>query len=79
MRPLPIAWTCGVVPEHEHATEAEAQACINRRTVASPLGWCPVPGCEKRGASRERRPGGNDTCEAGHQYASVDALPGEGR
>jgi len=43
---------------------------------ASPLGWCPVPGCGKRGASRERRLNGNDTCEAGHVYPSKDADTG---
>lgn len=75
-RPTPTRWTCGA--DHEHATEAEAQLCIVRRTVASPLGWCPVEGCEKRGASRERRPGGNDTCEAGHEYPSRDAIEGGG-
>ncbi len=24
------AWSCGVVPGHEHATEAEARECIRR-------------------------------------------------
>lgn len=73
-RPIPIAWTCGL---HTHDLESEAVACITRRTVSSPLGWCPVPGCDKRGMSRERRPDGNDQCEAGHVYASKNAISGE--
>lgn len=35
------------------------------------LGYCPI--CGKPGFSRERRPNGNDKCEAGHTYPSRDA------
>lgn len=34
-------------------------------------GLCPI--CGAPGVTRERRPGGNDTCKAGHCYPSRDA------
>lgn len=34
-------------------------------------GYCPI--CGKPGMMRERRPNGNDRCEAGHEYPSKDA------
>lgn len=34
-------------------------------------GICPV--CGAQGKTRERRPGGNDTCENGHVYPSAKA------
>jgi hypothetical protein len=36
-----------------------------------PYGYCPA--CGAPGKTRERRPGGNDTCENGHTYPSADA------
>jgi hypothetical protein len=35
-------------------------------------GYCPVCGCA--GKYREKRPAGNDTCDAGHTYPSKDAI-----
>jgi len=35
-------------------------------------GYCPI--CGSKGVSRERRINGNDTCENGHVYPSVDSL-----
>lgn len=76
-RPTPLLWGCD--QGHEHLTEAEAWQCINRRTVASPFGWCPVKGCDRRGASRGVVQEGYDLCESGHLYLSNEALPGVGR
>lgn len=38
---------------------------------SNPYGFCPI--CGKPGVSRERRPDGNDKCQAGHQYPSMAA------
>lgn len=38
----------------------------------SPYGYCPH--CKRPGLTRERRPNGDDTCEAGHKYPSASAL-----
>lgn len=72
--PVPIvkAWSCGVVPGHEHASEAEAWACIRADDPPSVYGYCPV--CGAPGVLRERRPGGNDQCQAGHTYPSSAAV-----
>jgi hypothetical protein len=37
-----------------------------------PYGWCPL--CGSPGDSREKRPGGNDICSAGHLYPSSSAV-----
>lgn len=66
MIPRPIRWACGVVPGHEHATEADAADCIRRHTVSAPYGYCPR--CDARGYIRGRRPDGADVCERGHAY-----------
>ena len=39
----------------------------------SAYGYCPK--CGAMGNSRERRPGGNDTCRWGHVYPSSEAVP----
>lgn len=39
----------------------------------SVYGYCPV--CGAPGYSREKRPGGNDTCVNGHKYPSSSAKP----
>lgn len=39
--------------------------------VKYPFGMCPI--CGAAGKTRERRPHGNDTCEAGHLYPSRNA------
>jgi hypothetical protein len=36
------------------------------------LGYCPI--CGSPGRSREKRPNGDDLCEAGHKYPSSSAL-----
>jgi hypothetical protein len=72
-RPLTFTWTCGVVPGHSHATEADAWKCIAAHTKP-PIGLCPA--CGAPGRLRERRPNGNDTCAAGHVYPSRDAIGG---
>lgn len=41
----------------------------------APYGYCPIKGCNASGVTREKRPGGNDTCRNGHTYPSADALP----
>lgn len=38
----------------------------------SPYGYCPF--CGGNGATRERRPNGDDTCVNGHKYPSAKAL-----
>src|SRR5690606_8674226 len=38
----------------------------------SVYGYCPI--CGRPGISRERRPNGNDRCEASHVYPSRDAV-----
>lgn len=38
----------------------------------APYGYCPK--CGAPGMDRERRPNGNDTCYAGHQYPNKDAI-----
>lgn len=38
-------------------------------------GYCPT--CGEPGELRERRPNGNDTCEAGHTYPSAEATHGQ--
>jgi len=40
--------------------------------MSAPYGYCPY--CAAPGVSRERRPAGNDECEAGHTYPSSLAL-----
>lgn len=41
-------------------------------TIESPYGYCPQ--CGAKGARRERRPNGDDTCEKGHTYPSRNAV-----
>ena len=38
---------------------------------AAPYGYCPI--CGSKGVARERRPNGNDRCEAGHVYPATEA------
>jgi hypothetical protein len=71
-KPIAIRWTCGVVPGHEHATEAEAWKCIWVHTGIAPIGLCPI--CGAPGRFRERRIHGDDICENGHHYPSVEAI-----
>lgn len=40
--------------------------------MSAVYGFCPI--CGAKGHSRERRPNGNDKCEAGHTYPSKDAV-----
>jgi hypothetical protein len=40
--------------------------------TSSPYGHCPK--CHALGATRERRPNGDDTCVNGHKYPSAKAL-----
>lgn len=40
----------------------------------APYGYCPV--CGGKGRFRERRPGGNDICENGHEYPRTQAVGG---
>lgn len=42
------------------------------RTGSDVYGYCPI--CGAPGVSRERRPNGNDRCEAGHEYPSKDTV-----
>ncbi len=62
-------------PESEGSmTYAELLASCNAgllRRPESPYGHCPQ--CGAPGVTRERRPNGNDTCEAGHVYPSANA------
>lgn len=51
-------------------TETEQRSAATE--TAAPYGYCPK--CSAIGASRERRPNGNDRCTAGHTYASASAL-----
>jgi hypothetical protein len=44
-----------------------------RSTPPAGLGFCPI--CGAPGRSREKRPNGDDLCEAGHSYPSSSALP----
>jgi len=39
----------------------------------SVYGYCPIKGCTSKGVSRERRINGNDTCNSGHVYPSLQA------
>lgn len=40
--------------------------------ATSVYGYCPH--CYSPGVSREKRPNGNDTCQAGHTYPSAQAI-----
>jgi hypothetical protein len=51
---------------------AEVAPRFEPAPVAAPLGFCPK--CGAPGISREKRPNGNDTCEHGDIYPSVQAL-----
>ncbi len=51
--------------------QAEADAEPVTGSGESAYGFCPI--CGAPGASRERRPRGNDRCAAGHVYPSSDA------
>lgn len=42
------------------------------KELPSPYGYCPR--CGAPGKARERRPNGNDICEAGHEYPSREAV-----
>lgn len=76
-RPIAIAWTCGVVPGHSHATQEEAWACIVEHSQPSAYGYGLCPTCGAPGVLRERRPDGNDQCANGHWYPSRDAKGGK--
>ena len=55
------------------ASLREADAAHDRRMAAtSAYGCCPQ--CGLPGKQRERRPNGNDICEAGHKYPSKSAV-----
>jgi ssDNA-binding Zn-finger/Zn-ribbon topoisomerase 1 len=58
-----------VCPSCNHKYKAAMKA------ESSPYGKCPE--CGAPGVSRERRPGGNDTCANGHTYPSRDAIKAE--
>lgn len=69
----------GTTPRYE-ALKAEgwkaARAIVAKLESPQPpapvLGYCPI--CGAPGLSREKRPFGNDRCEAGHCYPSSNAL-----
>lgn len=44
----------------------------NQAAESAPYGKCPI--CGAPGVMRERRPGGNDRCENGHEYPSREAV-----
>lgn len=61
----------GVKPGSSAPTQVDT-AGRDDKTGGAPYGWCPT--CLARGATRERRPNGNDTCVNGHIYKSSDAV-----
>jgi hypothetical protein len=62
--------------EDHWADLRDEHAKANSRTMFKDgdpaYGLCPE--CGASGESRERRPNGNDTCEAGHVYPSASAV-----
>lgn len=66
---------CGLPPEATHVIETTRLYEETHPTlppIESPYGYCPK--CGERGASRERRPNGQDTCDNRHVYPSASAL-----
>ena len=57
------------------AVRAAADGCLE--PVVFPYGFCPH--CARPGVERERRPNGNDKCDAGHCYPTAAAVPTRGR
>lgn len=61
----------GIIADAEHGVYDEPEA---EKQPYTAYGRCPL--CGAFGVSRERRPGGNDTCERGHVYPSEKAVMG---
>lgn len=64
-----------VMKSEPQSQKTEASENINpmfEQERAAPYGYCPE--CAAPGKLREKRPDGNDICEAGHSYASAKAV-----
>ena len=65
----------------DHGSLMARMSLVNASASGSPTelvyGLCPI--CGSKGVSRERRPNGNDKCEAGHTYPSKDAITADSR
>lgn len=70
----PEKYTDALAAEENRDRQAEREAL--QPSKSSPYGYCPI--CGAPGASRERRPNGNDTCLRGHTYTSRDSRNSDG-
>lgn len=66
-----IGWDEADPEVQDEIREVLAAIVAREMEGKAPYGYCPE--CGIPGESRERRLGGNDTCESGHTYPSMEA------